>query len=115
MQRHLLAVKEFLQGKGLHLRNPKWPEVEKAHLKEEPVCQYCGGSLKLQVHHIAPFHLFPEKELDDSNLITLCEEHEKDCHLMHGHLGDFKLYNPNIRAECDGRKGGGLWQKLFRS
>jgi 5-methylcytosine-specific restriction enzyme A len=115
MQRHLLAVKEFFQGKGFHVRDDRWAGVEKRHLKDEPVCQYCGGSEKLQVHHMQPFHLFPARELDPTNLITLCEEPELDCHLMHGHLGDFKLYNPNIRAECDGRKGGGLWQKFFRS
>ena len=86
-------------------RSDKWPEVRKAHLKEEPVCQWCGGSEKLQVHHIAPFHLHPELELDDINLITLCEEGPgRDCHLTHGHLGNFFDFNPAIRAQCEARK-----------
>ena len=106
MQRHLLAIKEFFQGKGLHLRSPEWPAVEKKHLREEPVCQWCGGAQKLQVHHIMPFHLDPSKELDDTNLITLCELHEVNDHLEKGHLGDFQRYNPDIRNQCEARKGG---------
>ncbi len=100
MQRHLLAVKEWFQGKGLHLRSDKWSEVEKRHLKEEPVCQWCGGAEKLNVHHIKPFHLFPALELDDGNLITLCEVAGCEDHLEKGHLGNFKKFNPDIREQC---------------
>lgn len=81
-------------------RSPKWPAVEHKHLKEQPFCKYCGHILNLQVHHIKPFHLYPELELDDNNLITLCMEPSLRCHLIQGHLGSWFKYNPNIVKEA---------------
>jgi hypothetical protein len=49
----------------------------------------------LQVHHILPFHLNPQLELDPSNLITLCMG-KLECHLIIGHGGDYKDYNPSV-------------------
>ena len=80
-------------GHGME-RSPKWPHVEKLHLKLEPACAACGSVKKLNVHHKKPFHLFPELELDLNNLITLCMD--KECHEKIGHGGNFKDYNPNI-------------------
>ena len=59
-------------------RSPKWPHVEKLHLKLEPTCAACGSSKKLNVHHKKPFHLFPESELDLNNLITYYGENNFD-------------------------------------
>jgi hypothetical protein len=53
----------------------------------------CGTNNGLEVHHIEPFHLNPEKELDTNNLITLCKKH---CHLAIGHLMDYKSWNPDV-------------------
>lgn len=39
----------------------------------------------------------PERELDPSNLITLCSN---SCHIMFGHLMDFKSYNVKIKEDC---------------
>ncbi len=101
MQRHLKMVHDFVKGKGLHLRSPEWRKVEKEHLEKEPCCQWCGGTTKLQVHHITPFHLAPALELDPFNLITLCEEGGYlNCHLYHGHNGDWKSFNDQVREEC---------------
>lgn len=75
-------------------RSPKWPEVEQAHLKIQPVCACCGSDKKLNVHHKKPFHLYPELELEPTNLITLCMD--KECHLLLGHGDNFKDYNPNV-------------------
>jgi len=72
MQRHLKYVQDIIKGKGSHLRSPKWHKVEKEHLAKEPACQWCGATVKVQVHHVKPFHLHPELELDPSNFITLC-------------------------------------------
>jgi len=77
-------------------RSDKWPEVRKAHLEKEGWCRYCGGVENLEVHHKQPFHLDPSRELDDSNLITLCENMSKECHLKEGHLGNWKSFNPDI-------------------
>ena len=78
-------------------RSPKWPHVEKLHLKLEPACAACGSVKKLNVHHKKPFHLFPELELDLNNLITLCMD--KECHEKIGHGGNFKDYNPDVEAD----------------
>ncbi|SPJ15388.1 hypothetical protein SBDP2_320004 [Syntrophobacter sp. SbD2] len=115
MQRHLKYVHDLVKGKPVHLRSPKWHKVEKAHLAKEPACQWCGAKVeldangkpkkpgpKLQVHHIAPFHLAPALELDPANFITLCEEGGYlNCHLFHGHNGDWKSFNDKVREDCE--------------
>ena len=80
-------------------RSPKWPKVEHAHLKKNPTCACCGGNMNLNVHHKKPFHLFPELELEPTNLITLCMDGDKDCHIKLGHGGSFKAYNPNVEED----------------
>jgi 5-methylcytosine-specific restriction protein A len=80
-------------------RSDKWPTVEKHFLQANPKCAVCDGTERLNVHHCVPFHLDPTKELDPTNLITLCMG-EKECHLKIGHCGNFKLYNPNIRKDA---------------
>jgi 5-methylcytosine-specific restriction protein A len=79
-------------------RSNKWPAARKAHLAAHPTCALCGGDKKLEVHHIKPFHLHPELELDPSNFITLCEstKHGVNCHLFFGHLGNFKQVNEDV-------------------
>lgn len=96
--------KPIRDEKGFHLRSSKWSWTRKQHLLKEPRCQWCGGKLDLEVHHIEPFHIKPERELDDNNLLTLCEHGKKDCHLKHGHYGYWKTFNPTIKAECEARK-----------
>lgn len=84
-------------------RSPQWPVIRAAHLLKEPFCQVCGGKTKLNVHHIRPFHLHPELELDDNNLITLCtgSSNTLNCHVRFGHWDNFKdKYNPQIRTEA---------------
>lgn len=76
-------------------RSDKWPEVREAHLKIQPYCKCCGGKNKLQVHHLKPFHLHPELELNPKNLITLCEDSVHNCHILFGHLRNFKSFNVN--------------------
>lgn len=90
-------------------RSNLWPGVRAAHLVKEPACQLCGGTSSLQVHHIRPFHIHPELELDDTNLITLCTGNNTiNCHVRFGHLDNFKdKWNPNIRADVT------LWKARF--
>ena len=78
-------------------RSSKWATVRKKHLQKQPICQVCGAEDNLQVHHIEPFHNDPDKELDDNNLITLCD---KNCHLLIGHFMNFKSWNPDVVNEC---------------
>ena len=79
-------------------RSSRWPTVRKKHVLKYNRCAACGGTTKLEVHHIKPFHLFPELELDPSNLLTLCDENKggHSCHLLFGHLGNFKSYNTTV-------------------
>jgi len=82
-------------------RSPEWPRVEQEHLLREPICVACGYKGKwLQVHHIKPFHLHPQLELDPGNLITLCQARGRKHHLLLGHLGDWGSYNEHVRGDA---------------
>lgn len=82
------------------IRSPKWDSVRKAHLKRKPWCIVCttkGSFLnRIEVHHVKPFHLHPELELVDDNLISLCRDH----HLLFGHLLNWKSYNPKVEEDA---------------
>jgi len=95
---------ERLQGripKG-HERSSEWEDVRNAWVAANPVCAVCGGTKKLQVHHLAPFHLAPELELDQNNLITLCtrKKYGINCHLLIGHLGNFRRVNKDCEEDA---------------
>jgi hypothetical protein len=86
--------------------------VEERHLQDFPSCICCGKAkpnVAVQVHHVFPFHYCvelgrPDLELDDRNLITLCEteKHESDDnhHLLVGHLDDFQSSNLDVRQDA---------------
>lgn len=78
-------------------RSPKWHSVRKQHLKKNGRCAACGSTKKLEVHHIKPVHKNPELELDPKNLITLCAN---PCHIVFGHLMNFKSWNINVINDC---------------
>ena len=84
-------------------RSPRWSTVRKKHLEANPVCAACGSTEKLEVHHIMPFHLDPELELEPTNLITLCESKKNGvtCHLLFGHLGNYKSFNKNAKEDAE--------------
>ena len=96
MKRFFTAIKEALIGKPLIVRSRKWPTVRKNYLKTHTACAACGGSARLEVHHIKPFHLYRELELDPTNFIVLCEDENKKCHLFIGHNGNWKTSNLNV-------------------
>jgi 5-methylcytosine-specific restriction protein A len=93
-------------AKGKHplnaARSGHWPTVRKHHLEANPCCEVCGGTAKLEVHHIRPFHLHPALELDPDNLVTLCEANKDgvNCHLLFGHLGNFKSFNVDVLTDA---------------
>lgn len=97
-------------------RSSRWPTERKKFLCKNPYCKAChppkglakiGHSIlhavglpPVQVHHIIPFHFCvllgrPELELDERNLITLCER-GLNHHLVLGHLNDFHTFNPSV-------------------
>lgn len=99
---------ELLKTGGLP-RSAAWPKVRKAYLAKHPKCFVCLGTKEITVHHRLPFHIDPTLELEEKNLITLCEgKSTLNCHLIFGHWGNFaKKYNPHI--ERDAR----TWRKRF--
>lgn len=106
-------IKDRLQGKAPagSKRSSRWPTVRKAHLAEHPECAVCGGTKKCEVHHVHPFHLKPELELDPTNLITLCESKSNGitCHLTVGHLGSYKSFNKDVKEDA------ATWAKKFKN
>lgn len=79
-------------------RSGRWATVRRQHLEREPACAACGRAKDLEVHHIKPYHEHPELELDAGNLITLCAD---PCHLVHGHLLNFRRSNPAVREDAE--------------
>lgn len=87
----------FLRQIRFATRSPKWRDIRKKHLETQSVCQFCGNSKNLEVHHIVPVHIQPELELEYDNLITLCD---KNCHLLIGHFMNYKSWNPDVIDQC---------------
>jgi len=105
----LTKLTALIKGK-LSGRSSEWRKIRDAHIKSNPTCAVCGGTKKLNVHHIQPFHMHPELELDPTNLITLCttEKHGLNCHLLMGHLGNFKRVNPDSVTDA------AIWNEKLR-
>ena len=78
-------------------RSYRWRTVRNDFIKSHPRCAACGKDKKLQVHHIIPVSVDSSKELDYNNLITLCAS---PCHLLFGHLNDYKSYNKDVKKDC---------------
>lgn len=105
-------LKDLAQGKARlgQKRSSRWPTIRKAHLEKNPECAVCGGKKQVEVHHIKPFHLHPELELEPSNLISLCESKNKgvNCHLFIGHLGSFQKMNEAVLEDAQ------FWAKKLK-
>ena len=81
-------------------RSSRWAAVRDAFLRGQR-CSVCGGRRNLVAHHVIPFHLAPDLELEHSNLIALCEakRYGINCHLLLGHIGNWRRANPVILAD----------------
>jgi len=107
MRVFLKYVNDRLKGKAEkgQKRSKEWTTLRKRVLKNSDAkCAVCGSTKKLELHHILPFNLFPDLELEEGNLIILCDGNGrfgiKSCHLLFGHYGNFKLYNPNVHDDA---------------
>lgn len=87
-------VRELVKNYG-NERSPLWNSVRKEHIRYNGECVVCGAKKGLQVHHVIPFHILPEEELNPKNLITLCAKH----HFLFGHLNYWRSWNPNVRQD----------------
>ena len=90
-------------------RSSRWDDVRDDFLHGQ-VCAVCGGTAELIAHHIIPFHIAPDQELNPGNLIPLCEakRYGINCHLLLGHHGNWSRANPNVRAEV------AYWHQVLR-
>ena len=78
----------------------KWEEFEKEYWKKHPdekYCHVCGERARVELHHIIPRHICPDRIFDESNLIPLC----RACHFRWGHLNDWERFNPNIVEDAE--------------
>lgn len=91
-------LKDRIQGKAPKgaRRSKDWKKVRKDYLRKNPFCYICESNEKLEVHHKLPFFLMPDLELDQNNLITLCDKRNIGCHFVFGHLKSWKSFNINI-------------------
>lgn len=100
----LQLMKDRIQGKAPKgaRRSSKWRGIRDAHLQLNPRCEICGRTKSVEVHHIMPFSIAPDLELNPANLITLCESKKNgiNCHLLIGHLGSYRRYNPSAKADA---------------
>lgn len=97
-------------------RSKHWRAKRKEFLSKNPACAICGSLKKLEVHHIKPFHVFPELELVDSNLIVLCEsgEHGFNCHLFFGHFANYRNSNASIPEQIEYYKKMLNWIRIYK-
>jgi hypothetical protein len=65
-------------------------------VESQPWCSCCRATKDLQVHHILPFHVRPDLEMETTNLMVLCRR----CHLLIGHLGTWESWNVTARADA---------------
>ena len=77
-------------------RSSQWPAFLRRFLRGKS-CIACGSRDGLTGHHVVPFHLRPDLELVEANVVPLCADR---CHIVHGHFNDFRLDNPTVREDC---------------
>lgn len=94
-------IKNRIQGKipSGKKRHKGWRKLRREYIKKNPRCAICGLYKKVEVHHIVPFFLAPDLELNPENLVTLCENKKWgiNCHLAFGHRGSYRDINPNVK------------------
>lgn len=76
-------------------RDPGWGALRREIIAEFKQCAACGSKKELEAHHVVPFHLAPEREMDKRNLIVLC----RDDHYTFGHFKNWKRWNPDVRRD----------------
>ena len=97
--RHTFGIATFdPRYTGMPRRSPQWPHESHEHLLLFPNCAACWTKKFVVVHHIEPFWRVPSRELDPTNLLTLCESPSHNCHLIFGHFLNWKSWNPNVVA-----------------
>jgi 5-methylcytosine-specific restriction endonuclease McrA len=97
----LNAIREIcdrIQGKAPKgaKRSSKWRSTRKRFMARADGCSICSRKRRIEAHHVIPFHLAPDLELEFSNLIALCRR----CHLFVGHLGAWQRINLVVESDA---------------
>lgn len=82
---------------GQTRRSPEWGTFRDRFVAENPFCAGCSKQTSLEVHHIQPFHVRPDLECSEENVVVLC----RDCHYTFGHLRDWRLANPHVLEDAE--------------
>ncbi len=72
-------------------RSSRWSSLRNSYIQVHPRCEVCGTKKKLECHHLKDYSHYPELELLESNLWTLCRTHHK----LFGHLNSWYSLNNN--------------------
>ena len=102
------APPEGVVSATAHPRSPLWRGVRDAYAKAHPKCEFngCDGKFPIAVHHVIPFHVDPNRELDPNNLISACSTGyaedgtpSPNHHLFAAHRGKYSNDNPLVREQ----------------
>jgi 5-methylcytosine-specific restriction protein A len=96
-------LKDRIQGKAKpgQKRSSQWRKIRNRYKKANPHCAVCGSKKKVEIHHKIPFNIAPDLELFEDNFVSLCERKKYgiNCHLLIGHLGNYRRVNLNINID----------------
>lgn len=82
-------------------RSAKWEALSKRIIAKHPYCAVCGNTTKreLRGHHKVPVHVDPSRELDEANVVVLCQGKTVNCHLLVGHLMSWRSWNVAVDSD----------------
>jgi hypothetical protein len=65
-------------------------------------CAVCGGTVKVQAHHLYPRHIWPQLMYREEFWYPLCRANKTlDCHCDIGHGGNMSGFNPYCVAMAE--------------
>lgn len=93
-------------GRGSWRYGRGWKQAVRRQLIRQPSCEACGSLRRVTVHHIIPPAIAPALVISPGNLMTLCRgsRHAPGCHLVIGHLGNWRSWNPLAREDAAARR-----------
>lgn len=86
-QNHLLSKKELWGDntqKTIERKSKEYAKFRRDVLERDRVCQCCGSSEELEVHHALPFSQYNSIGADTNNGIVLCKECHSRYHSEYG-------------------------------
>lgn len=77
------------------VRSHEWRYFRNMNIKDK--CEICGSKFFLELHHVFPFHIRPDLELDENNVVTVCRRHHYEfCHFL-----NWKKFNIDIKNHIE--------------